>query len=543
MIGGAGNDTYTGYTTDPFGGDIINDPGGTAEVLDLSSRSLTNPKLRWTTPGTSNYGILRIHFHGDGFFGCSEEICDYIDIDYYFDNTSTDVCARGAGPGVIETIKFADDPSVDFAQVKNLAVSHDRTDNDRDGITDEPDEKCPAPTEEDTTPPPAPVISSPPNNTIDTDGNFTVSGTAEANSTVELFEGSASRGTATTNASGQWSKSLTGVADGLHTYTAKARDAASNTSDPSTPLTVDVRISPVVVNVSPADQMQNVAVSANATATFSEDMDQSTLSSSTFTLTKQGSTSPLAASTVSYDSANKKATLDPASDLEANTSYTATLKGGSTGVKDLAGNALGQDYSWTFTTAAPPAPSCTITGTINADTISGTSGNDVICAGGGNDTLKGLGGNDTLKGEAGNDTLLGGVGDDNLDGSLGTDTASYSASLTAVVASLATNSSTGEGTDTFAGVENLLGSPQADTLTGSDANNTLTGGGGNDTEHGGLGNDSVVGSGGADSLFGDENDDALNSKDGVKGNDSLDGGSGTDTKVSDATEKSIVGFP
>jgi Ca2+-binding RTX toxin-like protein len=541
MIGGAGNDTYTGYTTDPFGGDIINDPGGTAEVLDLSSRSLTN--ATWTTPYTSNYGVLRIRFNGDGFFGCSEEICDYIDIDYYFDNTSTDVCARGAGPGVIETIKFADDPSVDFAQVKNLAVSHDRTDNDRDGITDEPDEKCPAPTEEDTTPPPAPVISSPPNNTIDTDGNFTVSGTAEANSTVELFEGSASRGTATTNASGQWSKSLTGVADGLHTYTAKARDAASNTSDPSTPLTVDVRISPVVVNVSPADQMQNVAVSANATATFSEDMDQSTLSSSTFTLTKQGSTSPLAASTVSYDSANKKATLDPASDLEANTSYTATLKGGSTGVKDLAGNALGQDYSWTFTTAAPPAPSCTITGTINADTISGTSGNDVICAGGGNDTLKGLGGNDTLKGEAGNDTLLGGVGDDNLDGSLGTDTASYSASLTAVVASLATNSSTGEGTDTFAGVENLLGSPQADTLTGSDANNTLTGDGGNDTEHGGLGNDSVVGSGGADSLFGDENDDAVNSKDGVKGNDSLDGGSGTDTKVSDATEKSIVGFP
>jgi hypothetical protein len=53
----------------------------------------------------------------------------------------------------------------------------------------------------------------------------------------------------------------------------------------------------------------------------------------------------------------------------------------------------------------------------------------------------------------------------------------------------------------------------------------------------------VVGSEGADSLFGDENDDAVNSKDGVKGNDSLDGGDGTDTKVTDRTEKSIVGFP
>ena len=304
---------------------------------------------------------------------------------------------------------------------------------------------------------------------------------------------------------------------------------------------------PTVGSVSPTHQAAGVPLVANATATFSEDMDPGTLVSGsgtpgTFTLTKQGSASPLAA-TVSYDAANKKATLDPASDLEANTSYTARVTGGSSGAKDLAGNALAQDYSWTFTTAAPPAPSCTITGTANADTISGISGDDVICAGGGNDTIKGLGSNDTLKGEAGNDTLLGGVGNDTIDGGTGTDTASYSASLTAVVASLATNSSTGEGTDTFAGVENLLGSPQADTLTGSDANNTLTGGGGNDTEHGGLGNDSVVGGGGADSLFGDENDDAVNSKDSVKGNDSLDGGAGTDTKVTDRTEKSIVGFP
>jgi hypothetical protein len=36
---------------------------------------------------------------------------------------------------------------------------------------------------------------------------------------------------------------------------------------------------------------------------------------------------------------------------------------------------------------------------------------------------------------------------------------------------------------------------------------------------------------------------AINSKDGVNGNDSLDGGAGTDTKVTDATEKSIMRFP
>jgi Ca2+-binding RTX toxin-like protein len=194
--------------------------------------------------------------------------------------------------------------------------------------------------------------------------------------------------------------------------------------------------------------------------------------------------------------------------------------------------------------SATTAPSCTITGTANAETITGTPGDDVICAGGGNDTINGLGGNDTLKGEAGNDTLLGGVGNDTLDGGLGiADTASYSASLTAVIASLATNSATGEGTDTFLGVENLLGSSKADTLTGSTANNRLTGGGGTDAERGGLGNDTIIGSAGADTLNGEDGDDTVNSKDNASGNDSLDGGAGTDTAVTDATEKSIVGFP
>jgi Ca2+-binding RTX toxin-like protein len=120
---------------------------------------------------------------------------------------------------------------------------------------------------------------------------------------------------------------------------------------------------------------------------------------------------------------------------------------------------------------------------------------------------------------------------------------SWCLSLTAVTASLATNTSTGEGSDTLLAVENLLGSSKADTLTGSGANNKLTGGGGPDTEQGGSGNDQVIGSGGADTLKGEDGDDAVNSKDNVSGNDSLDGGAGTDTKVTDTTEKSIVNFP
>jgi Bacterial Ig-like domain len=201
----------------------------------------------------------------------------------------------------------------------------------------------------DTTAPPIPVFTSPANGSTVADGNITFFGTAEANSTVDLSEGADSEGTATVDASGGWSKSLTGVTEGSHTYTARAMDAAGNTSDPSAALTVDVKMPPQVVSVSPAGQAQNVASSTNVEATFSKAMESNTLSASTFTLTKQGSTTPVKA-TVTYDEATKSAKLDPGDDLPWNTTYTATIKGGNGGVQDLSGNALEQDHSWTFTT-------------------------------------------------------------------------------------------------------------------------------------------------------------------------------------------------
>jgi Ca2+-binding RTX toxin-like protein len=203
---------------------------------------------------------------------------------------------------------------------------------------------------------------------------------------------------------------------------------------------------------------------------------------------------------------------------------------------------------------------CTITGTSSDDVLEGTAEADVICAGAGNDTIKGLGGADIIRGEGGSDKLYGGEGDDRLEGGIGTDLASYNSSTAGVSASLGTNSATGEGTDTFASIENLEGSNLADTLAGSTANNRLTGlngadsifgldgadtllgvGGGDDLK-GGLGNDTVTGGSLADLLYGEEGDDTLDSRDSVGGNDSLDGGTHTngDTCLTDAAEKSIV---
>jgi hypothetical protein len=95
-----------------------------------------------------------------------------------------------------------------------------------------------------------------------------------------------------------------------------------------------------------------VPVGQDITAKFSEDVDPTTISGTTFLL-KAGSTSVAAA--VTYDSATDTATLNPTSDLLPNTTYTATLKGGTTGtvVKDRAGNALAGDYTWSFKTFTP----------------------------------------------------------------------------------------------------------------------------------------------------------------------------------------------
>ena len=92
----------------------------------------------------------------------------------------------------------------------------------------------------DTLPPASPTIESPAAGTTSATGTVTVSGTAEPGAVVELFEGATSRGTATTGPGGLWSRTLTGLSDGSHSYTATARDAAGNTSGASNSRTVVV---------------------------------------------------------------------------------------------------------------------------------------------------------------------------------------------------------------------------------------------------------------------------------------------------------------
>ncbi len=107
---------------------------------------------------------------------------------------------------------------------------------------------------------------------------------------------------------------------------------------------------PAVVSVNPADGASNVAVGANVTATFSEDLDPASLSGNV-ELREQGAATPESV-TVSYSAATDRLTINPDSDLAAGTTYVVTISGAAGGVTDVAGNPLADDEVWSFTTAA-----------------------------------------------------------------------------------------------------------------------------------------------------------------------------------------------
>jgi serralysin len=122
----------------------------------------------------------------------------------------------------------------------------------------------------------------------------------------------------------------------------------------------------------------------------------------------------------------------------------------------------------------------------------GGAGDDVLTGNQSANRLSGAAGNDRLDGREGLDWLDGGPGDDRLDGGADTDIVSYASAAGAVWVSLALTGAQdtgGAGIDTLAGVENLLGSPFADTLTGDSAANWIDGGAGGDTMAGGGGDD------------------------------------------------------
>ncbi len=111
---------------------------------------------------------------------------------------------------------------------------------------------------------------------------------------------------------------------------------------------------PTITGRSPAPNASGVAVTANVTATFNEPMAAASITATNVEL--RDPSNSLVSATVTYDAGTRTATLNPDVSLSTSTIYTATVKGGTGGVTDVAGNALAADATWTFTTAGPPPP-------------------------------------------------------------------------------------------------------------------------------------------------------------------------------------------
>jgi hypothetical protein len=126
---------------------------------------------------------------------------------------------------------------------------------------------------------------------------------------------------------------------------------APDTTRPQVALTV-----PATTNPGPT---AGVPTNTAITAVFTKEMDPSTITAASFTMTTQSSGSP--AGEVSYVVGSQTAVFTPAAALAASTTYTATI---TTAATDLAGNALAgnqppplpsaSNYVWTFTTSAAP---------------------------------------------------------------------------------------------------------------------------------------------------------------------------------------------
>ncbi len=118
---------------------------------------------------------------------------------------------------------------------------------------------------------------------------------------------------------------------------------------------------PVVVSNTPAAAATGVATNIAISATFSEAMNNSTLTTSTFTVIAAGSATPISGA---VSVGGNSVTLAPAVNLAHGTQYTATI---TTGVRDSAGNALASNFSWSFTTTPATPPSDTTPPTVIAN--------------------------------------------------------------------------------------------------------------------------------------------------------------------------------
>ena len=381
----------------------------------------------------------------------------------------------------------------------------------------------------------------------------TLSGTAEAGSTVRIFldAGADPVATVTANGSGGWSYTAAVLSDGLHSFVVTATDLAGNVA---TSAAFELRIdtlapSPSVVNVTddvapdgspaPPASVPNNGYTNDRRPTFSGSGEQHA------TVTIMDGMTPLVVAML-ITAANGSWNYPPTADLSTG-SHTFTVT-----VTDRAGNvSTPTTHTLTIDVTPPAAPGITlntdagnvvlgtytVTGVESGATVEHSADSSAwqsaplafvpgdntiyvrqIDQAGNPSTatllrfLYGTAGNDTLIDDGGANILIGGGGDDILEGKGGADklygdggnnTASY-ASSSNVTASLTSSFANGPAVviagdasgDSYFNIHNLTGSAGHDILIGDSGVNILKGGDGDDILEGMDKGDKLYGEGG-----------------------------------------------
>ena len=126
---------------------------------------------------------------------------------------------------------------------------------------------------------------------------------------------------------------------------------------------------PTVTSVSPASGATGVNTTTTITANFSEAINGSTVTGATVQLRDAGNN--LVGATISVS--GNQVTLTPSAALTGSTVYTVTITGGTPGIKDLAGNALVNNYAWSFTTAVVDLTPPVVSAVLPANGVTGVS--------------------------------------------------------------------------------------------------------------------------------------------------------------------------
>ena len=211
----------------------------------------------------------------------------------------------------------------------------------------------------DNTPPGVPLVTSfsddngaSASDNITNDDTLTINGSAEADSTVEIFDGMTSLGTTTANGSDSWTFTTSALANGSHSLTAISTDAAGNASSASTALSVTTdtqapTVDSIVRSAAAAEATQ--AASVDFTVTFVEGVNGVTAAD--FVLSQVGGVDAAITGVTAVSATESTVTVNTGSGgtIGLHFDADADMTGG---VTDIAGNDATADFTTGETYAA-----------------------------------------------------------------------------------------------------------------------------------------------------------------------------------------------